>query len=284
MDVAIMGECPWVIPAVIVCGGGNVDFQPSYAWVKMEATKFEVPIPTLNAALDARYFSTMKDERVQASKILKAPELVDTPSVLKEQICDDLQNAIYCTSLCAYAEGLSLLQAASEVESWDVNIETCVELWNRPGSFLASNLLKTIDSALASSIEQSSNLLVVPDIAAELDALHMSWRRAVTLSLACGSPVPCLSAALTYYDSYRSHTSPVGIIRAQRDFFGGYGYDRFDREGWFTTNWTREHTEWAKKEMKGTEEAGDGKRKRRRNSKPVEAAAGPAVGQASEFL
>jgi hypothetical protein len=62
MDVAIMGECPWVIPAVIVCGGGNVDFQPSYAWVKMEATKFEVPIPTLNAALDARYFSTMKDE------------------------------------------------------------------------------------------------------------------------------------------------------------------------------------------------------------------------------
>jgi 6-phosphogluconate dehydrogenase len=110
--------------------------------------------------------------------------------------------------------------------------------------------LKTIDSAFASSIEQFSNLLVVPDIAAELDALHMSWRRAVALSLACGSPVPCLSAALTYYDSYRSHTSLVGIIRAQRDFFGCYGFDRFDKEGWFTSNWTREHTKWVKKEMK----------------------------------
>ncbi|KAL7522771.1 hypothetical protein ACHAWX_007474 [Stephanocyclus meneghinianus] len=250
-----------------------IDIEPSDAWTRMEATKLQVPVPTLNAALDARYFSAMKDERVNASKILKPIELVDTPSVLKEQICDDLQNAIYCSWLCAFAEGLSVFQAASEFESWNVNIETCIELWNLPGSFLASNLLKMIDAALSSSIEENKSLLTVPDIAAELDALHMSWRRVVTLSFASGTPIPCLSSALTSYDSCRSHTSPAGLIRAQRDFFGGYGYDRFDQEGWFTTQWTREHSELKKKEMAAEQrETRDVTRKRRRTTKSIEPA------------
>ncbi|KAL3781713.1 hypothetical protein HJC23_009931 [Cyclotella cryptica] len=248
-----------------------IDIQASDAWTRMEATRLQVPVPTLNAALDARYFSTMKDERIHASKILKPIELVDTPSVLKEQICDDLQNAIYCSSLCAFAEGLSIFQAASEYESWNVNIETCIDLWNLPGSFLTSNLLKMIDSALSSSIEDNKSLLTVPDIAAELDALHMSWRRVVTLSFACGTPIPCLSSALTSYDSYRSDTSPAGLIRAQRDFFGGYGYDRFDQEGWFSTQWTREHTELKKKELAADQsETREVTRKRRRKTKSID--------------
>jgi hypothetical protein len=70
-----------------------------------------------------------------------------------------------------------------------------------------------------------------------------------------------------YYDSYRAHTTPIGIIRAQRDYFGGYGYDRFDQEGWFTTLWTREHTELKKKELKDQQESsGAVKRKRRRST------------------
>jgi len=250
-----------------------VDCQPSDAWVRMEASRLEVPCPTLNAALDARYFSTIKDERMEASKILKAPELVDTPSVLKEQACEDLQTAIYCSSICAYAEGLSIFQAASEAEEWDVNIESCIELWNYPGSFLESTVLKMIDAALSSSIEKNKNLLMVPDIAAEFDLLHMSWRRAVTLSFACGTPIPCLSAALTYYDSYRAHTTPIGIIRAQRDYFGGYGYDRFDQEGWFTTLWTKEHTDLTKRELQAEQAEASGevlKKKRRRKAKSIE--------------
>ena len=248
-----------------------VDCQPSDSWVRMEATRLEVPSPTLNAALEARFFSTMKQERMEASRSLKAPDLVDTPSVLKEQACEDLQTAIYCSSICAYAEGLSVFQAAAETEEWEINIETCIELWNLPGSFLQSAVLKVIDSALSSSIEENKNLLALPDIAAEFDGLHMSWRRAVTLSFACGTPIPCLSAALTYYDSFRSHTCPIGIIRAQRDYFGGYGYDRLDQEGWFTTLWTKEHTELKKRELEAEQEAtGEVKKKRRRKTKSIE--------------
>lgn len=250
-----------------------VDCQPSDSWGRMEATRLEVPTPTLNAALDARYLSALKEERMEASKTLKAPELVDTPSVLKEQVCEDLQTAIYCSSISAYAEGLSVFQAASESEEWEVSIEACIELWNLPGSFLASAILKMIDSALSSSIEESKNLLTVPDIAAEFDGLHMSWRRAVTLSFACGTPIPCLSAALTYYDSYRSHTCPIGIIRAQRDYFGGYGYDRFDQKGWFTTLWTKEHTELKKREYAAEQEAAGETKRRRRKTKSIEPAA-----------
>lgn len=51
-----------------------------------------------------------------------------------------------------------------------------------------------------------------------------------------GIPVPTFSAAVAYYDSYRSAVLPVNLIQAQRDYFGAHTYKRIDKEGVFHTN------------------------------------------------
>ncbi|KAL7473447.1 hypothetical protein ACHAXS_013890 [Conticribra weissflogii] len=220
-----------------------VDLKDSDTWAAIEATKLGVPVPTLNAALEARYFSVMKDDRVEASSILKSP--TDTPVILKDQATDDLQKAIYCTNITAYAEGISILLAASEVESWDANIAECLRIWNHPGSFLESNMLNKIISVCER--ENFKHLLIDEEISAKLNELQMSWRRMPALAFCYGIPCPTFCASLTYYDTYRMKLMPISLLRAQRDFFGGHGYERFDRDGYFSCCWTRDHTNQKKK-------------------------------------
>jgi len=227
----------------------SVDLSAVDTWMTLEATKLGVPAPTINATLESRFISMMKDERVAVSSILRVPESADTPSVMKDQISDDLENAIYCACICLVAECLAIFQAASKAELWNANIADCIQLWNQPGSFLESNLLKKIHSCVANKDEDeaSMSLITAPGIASELQELHMSWRRIVTLSFASAIPCPTLSSSLTLYDSYRTRLLPTSLIRAQRDFFDASGYGRFEQEGWFTTCWTKEHTKERKK-------------------------------------
>ena len=57
-----------------------------------------------------------------------------------------------------------------------------------------------------------------------------------------GVAVPCMSAALEYYDGYRSERLPANLLQAQRDYFGAHTYERTDRARgeFFHTNWTGE--------------------------------------------
>ena len=248
----------------------SVDLNSNDTWVTLEATKMGVPAPTVNATLEARFLSVMKDERLEASTVLTVPEMQNTPSVMKDQITDDLQNAIYCACICLIGECMSIFQAASEVESWGVNLKECVRLWKQPGAFLESTLLDKIHSALDEiRPEDMRNLLTVPGIASEMQEIHMSWRRIVSLSFASAIPCPAMSSSLTFYDSYRTRTVPFGLIRAQRDFFDASGYDRFEQEGWFTTCWITPHTRQMKKKesQAASEENGDAEAPKKRRRK-----------------
>lgn len=233
----------------------SIDLNGSDTWFSLEATKLGVPAPTINAALEARLLSNMKEERIQASSILGAPEGADTPSVLKDQIAEDLQGALYSAWICVIAEALSIFVAAADVGPWDINFEECVRLWNLPASFLKSTLLEKIHAALMENQGDIQNLLLLPSIASQLQETHMSWRRIVTLCFASAVPCSCLGASLTYYDSYRSKKLPSSLIRAQRDFFGGYGYDRFNEDGWYTSCWVQEHTDGLKRAAKASAKA-----------------------------
>lgn len=254
----------------------TLDLSPVDTWVTLEATKLGVPAPTINATLESRFLSAMKDERAAASSILQVPDCADTPSVMKDQISDDLENAIYCACVVLVAECLAIFQAASKAEGWNANIADCVQLWNQPGSFLESNLLKKIHSSVVSEDEYEESLSLIiaaPDIASELQELHMSWRRIVTLSFATAIPCPTLSSSLTLYDSYRTRILPTSLIRAQRDFFNASGYSRVGQEGWFTTCWTTEHTKEKKKREREAAVPLEGDQARMRLSDNEEAAA-----------
>jgi 6-phosphogluconate dehydrogenase len=58
-----------------------------------------------------------------------------------------------------------------------------------------------------------------------------------------GIPLPALSAALAFYDGWRSAKLPANLLQAQRDYFGAHNYRRLDRAGVFHTHWTADARE-----------------------------------------
>ena len=82
------------------------------------------------------------------------------------------------------------------------------------------------------------NLLLDPEIAAQIARRAQGWRRLVSLAVQSGVPVPALSGSLAYYDAMRCATLPSAqCVQAQRDFFGGHGFKRLDADGTFHAHW-----------------------------------------------
>jgi 6-phosphogluconate dehydrogenase len=206
-------------------------------WTVQEAAEQSVAAPTIAAALDARYISGRKSEREYAEKILQGPS--EQPSVDKSQIIKDLQEALYCSKIVSYAQGLSIIKAASDKNKWDVDLALCARMW-RGGCIIRARLLKGISDAVGQDVDLK-NLMVDPGFAKELNSRHMAWRRVVTLGIAYGISVPSTSASLSYYDQYRRGRLPANLVQAQRDFFGGHTYERTDKDGTFHTLWDASH-------------------------------------------
>lgn len=206
-------------------------------WTVQEAAEQSVAAPTLAAALDARYLSARKEERVAAEKILSGPSeqcLVDS-----KQIVEDLKSALYCSKIASYAQGLALIKAASDKNNWNVDLGLCARMW-RGGCIIRAKLLKGIKEATEKDANLA-NLMVDSGFAADLNSRQMAWRRAVTLGVANGIAMPSMSASLAYYDQYRRGNLPANLIQGQRDFFGGHTYQRKDKPGTFHTLWDDTH-------------------------------------------
>mmetsp|Transcript_10159 Transcript_10159/g.15554 ORF Transcript_10159/g.15554 Transcript_10159/m.15554 type:complete len:489 (-) Transcript_10159:1002-2468(-) len=206
-------------------------------WTVQEAAEQSVAAPVISASLENRYMSGRKSERVDASAVLTGP--TEYPKVEKDQVIEDLQAALYASKVCSYAQGLSLIKAASDANAWDVNLSECARMW-KGGCIIRAKLLDKIQGALANDADLA-NLMVDPTFSAELNARQMSLRRIVTLCVASGIACPTLSAALNYFDTYRRADMPANLTQAQRDFFGGHTYGRTDREGQFHYTWTDGH-------------------------------------------
>mmetsp|Transcript_27935 Transcript_27935/g.58498 ORF Transcript_27935/g.58498 Transcript_27935/m.58498 type:complete len:301 (-) Transcript_27935:90-992(-) len=207
-------------------------------WTVQEAAEQSVAAPVIAAALDSRYISGRKEERVAASKILKGPS-DGVPTVDKAQLISDLQAALYCAKVTSYAQGLGIIKAASEKNEWNVDLSLCAKMW-RGGCIIRADLLNKINTAFEKNVDLP-NLLVDPGFAEELNARQLAWRRVVSLGVASGISTPALSASLGYFDQYRRERLPANLIQGQRDFFGGHTYQRTDREGTFHTLWDDTH-------------------------------------------
>ena len=84
------------------------------------------------------------------------------------------------------------------------------------------------------------NLIIAPYFAKILQETHQSLREVVSLAVQAGIPTPSLSAALSWFDGYRTERLPANLLQAQRDYFGAHTYERVDRPRgeFFHTNWT----------------------------------------------
>lgn len=202
-------------------------------WTSQNALDLGVPVPTINAALQGRIISSLKKERVLASKVLSSPHAKFQGN--PEELIKAVENALYASKVTSYAQGLAMLRMASQEYHYDLNIRDIAKIW-RAGCIIRASLLGDIMVAYERD-PQLVNLMLDDSFKnAILDRLN-DWRMVVQTAVGLGIPVPAMNGALSYFDAYRSERLPANLIQAQRDYFGAHTYRRIDKEGIFHTQW-----------------------------------------------
>jgi len=202
-------------------------------WTSQNAMDLGVPIPTIDAAVSARNLSALKDERLQASKILKPPA---KSSYLERSLVGRLKDAVQASILVSYAQGFHLLRAASREYGYDIPLEEVARIW-KGGCIIRAKVLDSIENAFRSS-KDLQNLVLDRQLSKLLLKLEKNWREVIKGAKDAAVPIPATTASLDYYDGYRSERSPANLIQALRDRFGAHCYERIDRPGKFHTDWT----------------------------------------------
>jgi 6-phosphogluconate dehydrogenase len=202
-------------------------------WASEDSMKLRMPMPTIDTAVAMRDLSVFKKDRETLSRQLSGPqETFDgDPNTLLKQ----LENALYASTILTYAQGMSLLRAASQTYNYHLNLSTIAKIW-RGGCIIRSALLEPIAEAYQKAPDLST-LLLDRYFAHEISARQKDMRNIVITGVRLGIPVPALSASLAYYDAYRRDWLPANLIQAQRDFFGAHHYERVDEKGIFHTEW-----------------------------------------------
>ena len=205
-------------------------------WTAIAALDEGMPLTLIGEAVFARCLSAIKDERVEAAKVLTGPEVKFTGE--KAAFVADLEEALYASKIVSYAQGYQWMQAAAKSYKWNLNYGGIAMMW-RGGCIIRSVFLGKIKGAFDTN-PHLNNLLLDPFFRDAVTNAQAAWRRVVIKAVELGVPMPAISSALAYYDGYRSERLPANLLQAQRDYFGAHTYERLDkpRGEVFHTNWT----------------------------------------------
>jgi 6-phosphogluconate dehydrogenase len=204
-------------------------------WTLINAVENAVVISTINAAVEARILSSMKDQRVAASTILQGPKAII--SVEKQELVKKVHDALFASKIISYAQGLDLIATMGAEKGWGLDLAKIAAIW-RGGCIIRARFLNDITEAYRTDATLS-NLMLAPFFTNLLNGFQENWRQVIATATLAGIPVPAFSASLGYYDSYRSAVLPANLLQAQRDFFGAHTYERTDkpRGEMFHTDW-----------------------------------------------
>jgi len=205
-------------------------------WTSQSALDLGVPLPIITESVFARFISSMKEERVKASKLLTGPE-AKPAAENKEELIEAVRKALFMSKICSYAQGFAQMKAASEEYGWDLKYGDIAMIF-RGGCIIRAAFLQKIKEAYDRDPELD-NLLLDPYFKNIVESYQGALRKTISLAVEQGIPVPCFSSALAYFDSYRTATLPANLIQAQRDYFGAHTYERTDKEGIFHTEWMK---------------------------------------------
>ena len=203
-------------------------------WTSQSALDLGEPLSLITESVFARYISAIKDQRVAASKVLRGPSK-EAFTGDKQALIEKVRKALYMGKIISYAQGFAQLKAASEHYNWQLNYGEIAKIF-RAGCIIRAQFLQKITDAYSEN-NNIDNLLLAPYFSKTVEAYQQSLRDVICLAVSQGIPVPTLSAAIAYYDSYRSEVLPANLIQAQRDYFGAHTYRRIDKDGVFHTEW-----------------------------------------------
>jgi 6-phosphogluconate dehydrogenase len=203
-------------------------------WTSQDALDLGAPIPTINSAVVARIISSLKDERVAASKVLLA-HAQEKYTGEKRALIDAVRQALYASKISAYAQGMEMLGMASQEYDYGLKLGEIAAIW-RAGCIIRARFLNRITEAYVRKPDLP-NLLLDEQLGQAVVERLPAWRHVVQTAVGMGIPAPAFSESLAYYDSYRTARLPANLIQAQRDFFGAHTYERVDKPGIFHSDW-----------------------------------------------
>ncbi|MGG1676833.1 NADP-dependent phosphogluconate dehydrogenase [Neobacillus sp. NRS-1170] len=203
-------------------------------WTSQSALDLGIPLSIITESVFSRFLSAMKEERVKASKVLKGPsenKFIGN----KKDVIELIRKTLYFSKIISYAQGFSQYKVASDEYNWDLRPGEIAKIF-RGGCIIRAAFLQNIMDAYNRN-PNLDNLLMDSYFQAITGDYQDAAREVVSIAIKAGIPVPGLSSALSYYDSYRSEVLPANLLQAQRDYFGAHTYQRVDREGTFHTEW-----------------------------------------------
>jgi 6-phosphogluconate dehydrogenase len=162
---------------------------------------------------------------MEASKHLLGPEYAYNGN--REELIDAVRDALYCSKICAYAQGFQLMRAAEGEYKWKFDFASIAGIW-RGGCIIRARFLQKITDAYTRD-PRLVNLLLDPYFNEQIQRTQSRWRTVVAVAAQAGIAVPAFMSALAYYDGYRSAQLPANLLQAQRDYFGAHTYERTDQ-------------------------------------------------------
>jgi 6-phosphogluconate dehydrogenase len=206
-------------------------------WTVFSSLDLGQPVTLIGESVFARCLSALKDERVEASKILQGPATKPAAGD-RAAFIEDVRCALYCSKIISYAQGYMLLRAAAKENGWNLNMGGIALMW-RGGCIIRSRFLGMIKIAYDKT-PALENLLLDSFFYGVLNQYQASWRKGLVHAVELGVPTPAFSTALAFFDGYRTGRLPANLLQAQRDYFGAHTYERIDkpRGEFFHTNWT----------------------------------------------
>ncbi|MDJ0594895.1 MAG: decarboxylating NADP(+)-dependent phosphogluconate dehydrogenase [Pleurocapsa sp. MO_226.B13] len=206
-------------------------------WTVVSSLELGIPIPTIYAAVNARVMSAYKEQRVAASK--EIPASSGKYDGNKQDFINKVRDALYCSKMCSYAQGMALLGKASAEFDFNLNLAEIARIW-KGGCIIKARFLDKIKKAFNENPDLP-NLLLAPEFKQSILDRQAAWREVLATANQLGIAVPAFSSSLDYFDSYRRARLPQNLTQAQRDYFGAHTYERVDQpRGEFS------HHEWTK--------------------------------------
>jgi 6-phosphogluconate dehydrogenase len=190
-----------------------------------------VPIPTLTAALFARYQSEFLTERIVAATLWQTDSI---PSFIN---INELFAAYQLARIVNHHQGFHLVEAASEKYEWNIDMPELARIWTN-GCIIRSTLMEKLRTIL----KDNKRILQSPAIANTAYKDVATLANIVAIATAHKIAIPCLASTVHYLLTYTMEQSSANIIQAQRDFFGAHTYQRKDdlTGKKYHTNWTND--------------------------------------------
>ncbi len=209
-------------------------------WTSEAALELGIPIPTIDAAVTMRQISALKSDRTALSKV-GADNDLDMQVEIPKNLIDEnfstthLGSVLLGAYIVTYAQGFSLLKAASEEKGYDLNMAEIAKIW-RGGCIIRAALLENFRT-IFSEDNSLDNLLLNEEMTNVVLTSQFNYFVFLSMATFLHIPVFAFSSAYSYFEAMRSERLPANLLQAQRDFFGSHTYKRIDEEGIFHTEW-----------------------------------------------